>query len=1223
VVLTQVPGQEVQVELFDKDMDQDDFMGRCKISLGDIIASQFTDQWFTLNDVKSGRVHLVLEWLPTVSEPGRLEPVLAFQSQQSYQNKAVPAAALLFVLMDRAHGLPVCDRSTNPQWDESFYFLVRDPKQDMLTLKLTHTGDQPTGSLVLPMRQILSEPDLVLDRWLRLDGALFESQVLLRAQLKILDTKLSERGVVEDEPVGSADITNMDKDDFLGRFNVPLSDIINSQYTDQWFTLNDVKSGHVHLVLEWLPKATESGRLEPVLEFRSQQAYLNKAVPAAALLFVYIDRAHGLPLKKSGKEPKVGAELVLEGTSHKTKVCDRSTSPQWDEAFYFLVHDPKQETLIVKLTHTGDQPTGSLVLPIRALLSEPDLILDTKMPEHGVAEEELVGAVEERDEAEPALPTREAAPAANQEQEWVSAGRSQRVDEQDPPSATVPPPVTVHGEDEEEMAVEDVPGGVSVTPTPHETRPQHTSPDPSFATEGVLRILLLEARDLIAKDNLMGGLKKGKSDPYVNIHIGSTAFRSRVIKENLNPTWNELYEVVLKPTPGQEVQVELYDKDMDKDDFLGRFKVSLSDIISQYTDQWFTLNDVKSGRVHLVLEWLPKVTDFGRLEPVLEFQSQQAYLNKAVPAAALLFVYMDRAHGLPLKKSGKEPKVGAELVLGENSHRTKVCDRSTAPQWDEAFYFLVHDPRQETLIVKLTHTGDQPTGSLVLPIRVLLSEPDLVLDHWLGLDGVPPESQILLRAELKILDTKMMERGVGEVELVGAADITSSAEEAEPALPSREAAAAANQEQETEEEERPSAPFTVSPPVTLEDEEEPKFVREEISVDPTPPRTHPHQPFQDPGFATEMLDTKLVEREVEEVELVGAADITSSAGEAEPALPSREAAPAANQEDDEEEVAAEVAPPTDTRHQQTSPDPSFAKEARDLVAKDNLMGGLKKGKSDPYVNIHIGSTAFRSRVIKENLNPTWNELYEEVKFELYDKDLDDDDFLGSDIIASQCTDQWFTLKDIKSGRVHLVLEWLPAVSEPGRLEQVLQFQAQQSYQNKAVPSAALLFVFIEGACSLPILETKMAEAGGLGSGAGPWSRAGEQQDRAQIKLSLAYLSKQKKLVVTVHSCRHLAAAGKDVTDPYVSFILSPDKSKATKRKTSTKKKDANLDYNESFDIDISVEELRRRQLDLSVKNTVSFMNRDREVIGKVQLDLSKIDLDSGVTQWYDLKEEAG
>ena len=54
-----------------------------------------------------------------------------------------------------------------------------------LSPKLTHTGDQPTGSLVLPVSELLSEPDLVVDRWLRLDGALFESQILLRAELKV------------------------------------------------------------------------------------------------------------------------------------------------------------------------------------------------------------------------------------------------------------------------------------------------------------------------------------------------------------------------------------------------------------------------------------------------------------------------------------------------------------------------------------------------------------------------------------------------------------------------------------------------------------------------------------------------------------------------------------------------------------------------------------------------------------------------------------------------------------------------------------------------------------------------------------------------------------------------------------------------------------------------------------------------------------------------------
>ena len=62
-----------------------------------------------------------------------------------------------------------------------------------------------------------------------------------------------------------------------------------------------------------------------------------------------------------------------------------------------------------------------------------------------------------------------------------------------------------------------------------------------FILQGLLRIHLLEAQNLVAKDNIM--MMKGKSDPYVKINIGAVAFKSNVIKENLNPTWNEMYEV--------------------------------------------------------------------------------------------------------------------------------------------------------------------------------------------------------------------------------------------------------------------------------------------------------------------------------------------------------------------------------------------------------------------------------------------------------------------------------------------------------------------------------------------------------------------------------------------------------------------------------------------------------------------------------------------------------
>lgn len=53
----------------------------------------------------------------------------------------------------------------------------------------------------------------------------------------------------------------------------------------------------------------------------------------------------------------------------------------------------------------------------------------------------------------------------------------------------------------------------------------------------------MEAQNLVAKDNLMGGMVKGKSDPYVKINVRDVCIKSHVIKENLNPTWNEMYEV--------------------------------------------------------------------------------------------------------------------------------------------------------------------------------------------------------------------------------------------------------------------------------------------------------------------------------------------------------------------------------------------------------------------------------------------------------------------------------------------------------------------------------------------------------------------------------------------------------------------------------------------------------------------------------------------------------
>lgn len=67
----------------------------------------------------------------------------------------------------------------------------------------------------------------------------------------------------------------------------------------------------------------------------------------------------------------------------------------------------------------------------------------------------------------------------------------------------------------------------------------------------VLRIHLLEAENLIAKDNFFKGVVRGRSDPYAKVRVAGRVFRSRVVKEDLNPRWNEVYEVPgVSPAPG-------------------------------------------------------------------------------------------------------------------------------------------------------------------------------------------------------------------------------------------------------------------------------------------------------------------------------------------------------------------------------------------------------------------------------------------------------------------------------------------------------------------------------------------------------------------------------------------------------------------------------------------------------------------------------------------------
>uniref|UniRef100_A0A672PLQ0 Extended synaptotagmin 2 n=1 Tax=Sinocyclocheilus grahami TaxID=75366 RepID=A0A672PLQ0_SINGR len=216
--------------------------------------------------------------------------------------------------------------------------------------------------------------------------------------------------------------------------------------------------------------------------------------------------------------------------------------------------------------------------------------------------------------------------------------------------------------------------------------------------KGVLRIHFLEAQNLEVKDTYLGGLIKGKSDPYGMLLVSNQLFRSKTIKECLHPKWNEVYEALVYEHSGQHLEIELFDEDPDKDDFLGSLIIDLSELHKeQKVDEWFDLEEVATGKLHLRLEWLSLYPSAEKLDQVL--RSIRANDNLS---STLLVVYLDSASNLPSgKKVSIDPNPFVKLTVGQKMYTSKVRYKTSEPLWEEAFPFLINNPHTQELEIEV------------------------------------------------------------------------------------------------------------------------------------------------------------------------------------------------------------------------------------------------------------------------------------------------------------------------------------------------------------------------------------------------------------------------------------------------------------------------------------------------------------------------------------------
>uniref|UniRef100_A0A672PU54 Extended synaptotagmin 2 n=1 Tax=Sinocyclocheilus grahami TaxID=75366 RepID=A0A672PU54_SINGR len=251
--------------------------------------------------------------------------------------------------------------------------------------------------------------------------------------------------------------------------------------------------------------------------------------------------------------------------------------------------------------------------------------------------------------------------------------------------------------------------------------------------KGVLRIHFLEAQNLEVKDTYLGGLIKGKSDPYGMLLVSNQLFRSKTIKECLHPKWNEVYEALVYEHSGQHLEIELFDEDPDKDDFLGSLIIDLSELHKeQKVDEWFDLEEVATGKLHLRLEWLSLYPSAEKLDQVCTYMTKHtlaklfiiSFLSSSFALFSILLGIKDfgcgnlkerRASGLVFcenpdslcrtlfsgKKVSIDPNPFVKLTVGQKMYTSKVRYKTSEPLWEEAFPFLINNPHTQELEIEV------------------------------------------------------------------------------------------------------------------------------------------------------------------------------------------------------------------------------------------------------------------------------------------------------------------------------------------------------------------------------------------------------------------------------------------------------------------------------------------------------------------------------------------
>ncbi|KAF7804125.1 FT-interacting protein 1 [Senna tora] len=278
-----------------------------------------------------------------------------------------------------------------------------------------------------------------------------------------------------------------------------------------------------------------------------------------------------------------------------------------------------------------------------------------------------------------------------------------------------------------------------------------------------LYVRVVKAKDLPGKD------VTGSCDPYCEVKLGNYKGTTRHFEKKSNPEWNQVFAFSKDRIQASVLEVTVKDKDVVKDDFIGRVLFDLNEVPkrvppdSPLAPQWYRLEDRKGDKAKgelMLAVWMGTQADEAFPEAwhsdaatvsgtdALANIRSKVYLS---PKLWYLRVNVIEAQDLQPTDKGRYPEVFVKAILGNQALRTRISQsRSINPMWNEDLMFVAAEPFEEPLILsvedRVAPNKDEVLGRCAIPLQYM----DRRLDHkpvntrWFNL-----EKHVVIEGEKK------------------------------------------------------------------------------------------------------------------------------------------------------------------------------------------------------------------------------------------------------------------------------------------------------------------------------------------------------------------------------------------------------------------------------------------------------------------------------------------